>query len=133
VGAGGAADGLDQLGVGRLLEDVRGRARGERAARELRIVLHGEDHHACGGDLRGEGGERLEARRHRPGHVEVQHQHGGAVGDGLAERVVDRAGLGDDLQVRLGVEHEPQPAAHDRVVVGEDDGDRAGGLHGARS
>ena len=31
------------------------------------------------------------------------------------------AGLGDDGQVRLALEHEPQTAAHDGVVVGEQD------------
>ena len=31
------------------------------------------------------------------------------------------AGLGDDLEVGLGVEHHPQPAADERVVVGEQD------------
>ena len=33
----------------------------------------------------------------------------------------DVAGLGDDLELRLGVEQHPQPAADDGVVVGEDD------------
>ena len=39
----------------------------------------------------------------------------------VAHRVGDVAGLRDDLEVRLGLEQHPQPAAHDGVVVGEDD------------
>ena len=40
---------------------------------------------------------------------------------------VDVAGLGDDLHSVLGVEQQPQPGAHDRVVVGEHDADRRHG------
>ena len=39
----------------------------------------------------------------------------------VAHGVRHVAGLGDDFEVRLGVEQHPQPAAHDRVVVGDDD------------
>ena len=39
---------------------------------------------------------------------------------------VDVAGLGDDLEARLGLEQQPQAGADDRVVVGEDDADLVG-------
>ena len=45
--------------------------------------------------------------------------------DVLGQRHLDRLGavlgLGDDLQVRLGVEHLAQAGAHDRVIVGDQD------------
>ena len=39
----------------------------------------------------------------------------------VAPRVVDVAGLGDHLEAGLAVEQQTQPAAHDRVIVGEHD------------
>jgi hypothetical protein len=37
----------------------------------------------------------------------------------VALGAVDVACLGDDLEIRLAVEQHPQPAANDRVIVGE--------------
>jgi hypothetical protein len=42
----------------------------------------------------------------------------------MAEGHLDVAGLGAHIQVILGFEQQPQAAAHDGVIVGEDDRDR---------
>jgi hypothetical protein len=41
----------------------------------------------------------------------------------VAQRVGDVAGLGEHLEPVLALEQQPQAAAHDDVVVGEDDRD----------
>jgi hypothetical protein len=52
----------------------------------------------------------------------------------LPQRGLHVPGLRDDVQVVLGVEHSPQPAADHRVIVGEDDLDPLrGGLPGAHA
>ena len=122
---------VDELVVGGLLEDVSGGARAQRAARELRILLHGEDHDVgVGGDLlhAGDGVERAQLA----GHVEVQHQHRRLVTEHRAQGRVGVARLRDDLEAAGALEHHPQPGAHDGVVVGEDDRDGlVVGGHGA--
>ena len=49
------------------------------------------------------------------------------------ERVLDGlvavGGLGDDLEIGLGVEHHPQPAQDDRMVVGDEDARLQWGRH----
>jgi len=57
-------------------------------------------------------------------HIEIEHQHGRVVTAYVATGIVDVAGLGDDLKTGLGVQQQLQPAAHDRVVIGEDDPNR---------
>jgi hypothetical protein len=56
-----------------------------------------------------------------PGHVEVKHQHIGAVAPHVTCGVGDISGLGDHLPSRLALEYQPQPVANDRVVVSQDD------------
>ena len=58
------------------------------------------------------------------GHVEVEDQDVGLVAADVADRGLDVAGLGDHLEVVLGVEQQAQGAADDRMVVGEHDRDR---------
>jgi hypothetical protein len=45
--ASGGSHGVDQLGVGRLLEDVAGRPGAHRLVREGGIVLHGQHDDSC--------------------------------------------------------------------------------------
>ena len=115
------ADGLDELVVGGLLEDVAERPRAQRLARERRVVLHRQDDDRGARRALQEPRDRGQARL--AGHVEVQHEDRRAVRADVAHRVGDVARLGDDLEVVLALEHEAQPAAHDDVVVGEDDPD----------
>ena len=42
----------------------------------------------------------------------------------VAPRGLEIAGLGDHLEVLLGLEHHPQAVADDLVIVSEDDADR---------
>ncbi len=117
VALGGEPHGLEQLVVGRLLEDEAERAVAQRLAGERRVVLHGE--HDDRGLRRGRAqlGDRVEAGAAR--HVEVEHQHARPVRLRHPDGGRDVAGLGHDLQAGLRVEQQPQPAAHDRVVVGD--------------
>src|SRR6185437_9627864 len=63
--------------------------------------------------------------------LDAGHPRHGDVEDGQIDVVVHRAphrlgavtDLGHDPHVRLGLEHEPQAAAHDGVVVGQEDAD----------
>ena len=68
-------------------------------------------------------GDAVDAR-----HPDVHQDHVGAErfdeGDGLRSVT----GLGDDLDVRFGLEDRAEAAAHERFVVGEQDSD-----HGAAS
>jgi hypothetical protein len=118
---GGLADGVEEDALGGLLEDEAGGAVGERPAGEGGVVLHGQDHHA---------GERAELRdgrqARRPAQVQVEHEHVGAMAADLAQRLLDVARLRHHLHVVLRAEDVAQPAAHDGVVVGEEDPD-----HGA--
>ena len=56
-------------------------------------------------------------------HVDVEDQDLGTMPADVAGGRVRVAGLGDDLDVGLPLEHQAQGAADDRVVVSEDDGD----------
>ena len=115
--------GLDELGVGGLLQDVAERARAERAAGVLRVLLHREDD---GLGLRGALGDtrqRLQ-RRLLAGHVEVEHEHVGLWPEDGSQRPVDVRRLGDDLEAGVLVQQQPQARSDDRVIVGQDDGDR---------
>ena len=122
LAGGGAADGLDELVVGGLLEHVGPRAGAQRLAREGGLVLHRQH-----GDLRSAARprgsrDRVEARAAR--HVEVEHEHVGLVAARRADRGIDVADRRDDLEALLGVEQQLEAAAHDGVIVGEDDPDR---------
>ena len=115
---------LDELGIRGLLEHVAEGARLECLAGERGVVLHREHHD---GGLLHELGDRGQAGRAR--HVEVEHEHVGAVGRDHALRRVDLAGLGDHREAILGLEQQLEPGAYDRMVVREYEADR---LHGER-
>ena len=74
-------------------------------------------------------GIAVEARAAR--HVQVEHEHRRLVAEHGALSGVDVAGLGHDLDVVLGLEQHAQAGAHDRMIVGEHDRDRAFDCHRA--
>ena len=123
---GGAANGLDEVFVGRLLQDVAERPGTQGAARELGVLLHRQDDRRGARRPLGQHRQRFE-RRPLAGHVQVEDQHVGLVPEDRAQGVIDVRRLGDDLEVRVLVEQQAQAGAHDAVVVGEDDGDRRHG------
>ena len=105
---GDAPHGVHQLVVGGLLEHVPGRPGAQRAARELRVLLHGEDHDVrVGRDVvhAGDGVERAELAR----HVEIEHENRRLMAEHRAQRGFGVPGLGDDLEAARALEHHPQP------------------------
>ena len=51
--------------------------------------------------------------------LDVEHDEVGLFLESERHRLGAVGSLGDHLEVRLGVEHQPQPFAHHRMVVGE--------------
>jgi nucleotide-binding universal stress UspA family protein len=123
-----SANDADLIVVGGLVEHVGGGPGLQRLARERRIVLHRQHHDRRVGRLLAQ--LRDGRQRGLVAEVEVEHQHLGADRAHLAQRVLHGRGLGDDLEVVLGLQHEAQPAAHDRVVVGQHDPRRSSIGHG---
>ena len=115
--AGQGADGEEQVGLQRVLEDVAAHAGGQRVPHILRIVEHAEDHdrpvRPAPQDLDG----RVEAVDLRHRHVE--HDHVGVEllveGDGFGAA----ARLADDFDVLLVFEDAAESLPHERVIVGE--------------
>lgn len=67
--------------------------------------------------------DRLEAGA--AGHAEVQDEHGWPVRSRQAFGIRDGSGCGNDPQALLVVDQQPQGLTNERVVVGDDDRDRA--------
>src|SRR5215813_3119423 len=65
------------------------------------------------------------------GHPDVHQHHVGPQGPGLAYRLDPVTGLADDLQIRSGVDQDPESGAHKGLVVGDQHADRVAG--GART
>ena len=61
---------------------------------------------------------RLDAVQQR--HADIKNGHGRVQGGGQVDRLAAVIGLADHLEVRLLLQQEPQPAAHDGVVVSQD-------------
>ena len=59
-----------------------------------------------------------------PWHHQVHQDHVGVELGGALERLVAVGRLADDLEALLEREERPQPLAHDRVVVDDQDADR---------
>ena len=59
-----------------------------------------------------------------PRHPDVHQDDVGAGPRGSVDRRRAVAGLADDVEVGLGVDHHAEPGAHQRLVVDEDDADR---------
>ena len=58
------------------------------------------------------------------GHADVEQRDVGLESLAAEHRLVAVLGLGDDLDLRLGLQHHPQAGSHERLVVGEQDPDR---------
>ena len=69
------------------------------------------------GDAPG-GGQPVDAR-----HADVHQHHVGPQLEGQPHRLVAVGRLADHGDVVLGVEQGPEPSPHQRLVVGDDDGD----------
>jgi hypothetical protein len=117
-------DGGDQLGRrSRLEQEARGA--GPEGVHHVVVEVKGRQHqHAGGAELRNQPPRRLDPVEHR--HPDV---HQDQVGPGLQRTrhgLVPVRRLGDDFDVGLGVEDEPEAAAHQRLVVSEQDADHVG-------
>ena len=121
---------LDQVAVGAGLEHVARRARLERLEEVLLGVVHREhqDAHAPAAAARA---PRAACSPVRRGIATSRTARSTSSRSAGLDRLGAVAGLGDDGEVGLGVEHHAQAAAHHRVVVGEQDPRRCG-AHGTR-
>ena len=124
--AGHLAHSRDEVGVGGLLEDVAGGAGGEGLAHVVRVVLHREDQYLCFGGRRAGRRDGLDAAL--PRHDDVHQDHVGLLSPRLEDGVPGVAGLADDLDVGLGLEHLAQAAPNDGVVVDDQDADSSSSL-----
>ena len=73
--------------------------------------------------VRAQAPRRLDAVE--PRHADVHHDDVGPQPQRRLHRLGAVLRLADDLEVGLDVEHGPEAAAHERVVVGDEDADRA--------
>ena len=119
LAAHGRAAGLDEVAVGGALEHVARRAGLERLEEVLLAVVHREHQRAQLGAPALELARRLEPGL--PGHRDVEDRQVDVELERLGHRLAPVAGLADDREVGLGVEHHAQTAQDDRVVVGEQD------------
>ena len=113
---------VDDFRVGRLLQHVTARARGEGLAHVLRIVLHGQHQHLRLLRLFEDCGSGLDPTPAR--HDDVHQDDVGLVRAGLEDGFAKIARLGHDLDVVLRLEHATEAGADDRVVVDDEDADR---------
>jgi peptidoglycan/LPS O-acetylase OafA/YrhL len=132
VAGGDDPDGVHQrAGVGALAEEAAG-ARAQ-SQDDVVVVLEGGEHedlHAgeivVGGDAAG----RLDPVHH--GHPDVHEHDVGAGAAGQVDGLPAVEGLADDVDVRLGVEDQPEARPDQGLVVGEQHPD-AHGVTGSRS
>ena len=113
---------LDQLRLGRVLEDVTAGARAQRRAREARFRLHRQHHDRASRGRLEEPGNRRQRRRAR--HVQIEHHDPRLMSFGERQGRLDIACFSHHGEVCLAVEHAAKPAADQRVIVGEHDPDR---------
>jgi 3,5-dihydroxyphenylacetyl-CoA synthase len=123
-------DRLEQLALGRLLRQIASRTQPQRLCGEARIALRGEHDHARPRVSLAESRDRREARLAR--HVQVEDED-------IRTEPVDRfdgrrdiTRLIHNLEARLRLDEQPQAAADDSVIVGQNDGERLPGF-GVRS
>jgi hypothetical protein len=115
------------------LEQVTASARAHRPEHRVVIVEHGQHEH---GDARCRPAD-LSGRLHpvQVRHLQIQHDDVGVQADGRLDRLPPGRREADDLDRGHRRQQRGQPAAHDRVVVGQHHGDRVGdrvgGAHGA--
>ena len=111
-------DGVHDLGVGGLLEHVAARAGVERLAQVARVVLHREHEHLCLRSVLPQRRDDLDPAL--AGHHDVQQHDVRLLLQRLEDGSLGVRRLADGLDVRLGVEHAAQAAAHDGVVVDDE-------------
>ena len=111
--------GLDQVAVGDRLEHVAGGAGLERLEEVLLVVVHRQHQDAHRRRAPGDLPSRLQPGH--PRHGDVQDGQVDVPAPGELDGLGAVAGLGDHHQVGLAVQDQPQPAAHQRVVVGQQD------------
>ena len=110
-----------QLLVGGVLDDVPLGAELERLAGVGRLVLHREDDDS--GAACPQVGDRVEARAVAQGQVEDDDV--GAQPPGLVEGLAHPRRLADDFHAAGRLQHAPDAAANDLVIVHEEDADHA--------
>ncbi len=113
------AAGLDQVAVGRRLEDVAIRARLERGEEVLLVVVHREHHDANVGALADHLAGDVDAGH--PRHRYVEHREVEITGQHCAQRFDAVARDPGDLEVGRRVDDESEPVADHLVIVGEED------------
>ncbi len=116
------ADGLRQLLRLHALQHEAARAGAQRVVDVLVVLERGHDQHArpldgVGDDRAG----RLDAVH--AGHAHVHQHHVGVELAGAADGLHAVRRLAHDLDVRLGLQQRAQTAAHERVVVGDEQAD----------
>ncbi len=115
------ADRADQLVGGAVLEHEPGDAVAQRA-QHVRLLAEGRQHH--GPDAGGVPPQLVHrAQPVEHGHADVQQRHVDAVRERLLDGRSAVPRLGDDLDVRRGLQHRPDAGGDERLVVGDEDPD----------
>jgi hypothetical protein len=110
-------DGPDQLAGLGLLEHVGAGPRSEGLENVGLVRVHGEDDDPGAGFPAAELPDDVEPPD--AGHHQVEHEHVRPDPGDEGGHLGAVAGLPDDLEVRLGLEHRPKPLADDQMVVGQ--------------
>ena len=126
---GHGADRLGELGGPSVLEQEAGGPGAQPGEGVLVQVEGGQDEHARARALLGDALGGLDAVHTR--HAHVHEDDVGVQGPGLGQGGGPVGGLADDSDVLLGLQHHAEAHAHERLVVGKHDADRAGDLAGA--
>jgi len=125
------ADGGDQLGRGSGLEQEAGRAGPERVHHVVVEVERRQHHHPGGAELRNQPSSGLDPVEYR--HPDVHQDQVGPGFQRTRDGLVSIGRLGDYLDVGLRLEDEPEAAADEGLVVGEQDPDHADAARGSRA
>ena len=123
------ADRLGELGGPGVLEQETGGSGAQPGEGVLVQVEGGQDEYARARALLGDALGGLDAVHAR--HAHVHEDDVGVQGPGLGQGGGAVGGLADDGDVLLGLQHHAEAHAHERLVVGEHDADRAADLAGA--
>jgi hypothetical protein len=94
-------------------------------AQIARAAERGHDQDAAVGQLAAELGSRLESAH--AGHLDVEQRYVGPDRGGGRNHLIAAGSLRDDLEVGLQPEQTGQRAAHQSLVLGDQDADHGGG------
>jgi hypothetical protein len=119
------ADGSDDVGVGCFFEDVAGGAGSERLAHVAGVVLHREHEHLRLGRVLQHIGDGLDTAL--PRHDDIHQDDVGLLGPRLEDGLLRVTGFADYLDPLFGVEHVPEPAPDNSVVIDDQDADHGRG------